>query len=63
MVAVAELERRMRPGAWSGAGFLGERERLDEVLARDERTLTELGVTCNELAEGLSLLIEAPFWT
>jgi hypothetical protein len=58
--AMAELERRMRPGAWSEVGFLGETESLSEVLARDERTLAELRLTCGELAESLSLLIAAP---
>ena len=57
---VAELERRMRPGAWSDCGFLGETESLNDVLVRDESTLSELGVTCDELAERLSLLIKAP---
>jgi hypothetical protein len=49
----------VHPGAWSEEGFLDETESLNEVLARDERTLAELGVTCDELADDLSLLIEA----
>jgi hypothetical protein len=58
-LGIEELERRMRPGAWSDDGFLGETESLSEVLARDERTLAELGITCDELADDLALLIEA----
>jgi hypothetical protein len=49
----------MRPGAWSEVGFLGRRERLNEVLARDRQTLVELGVTCEELADKLESLLDA----
>jgi hypothetical protein len=50
----------MRPGAWSKKGFLGATESLTEILATDNATLSELGVTPDELAETLSLLIKAP---
>jgi len=60
VLEIAELERRMRPGAWSDCGFLGATERLSDVLAADERTLCELGVSCEELAGTLTLLLEAP---
>ena len=49
----------MRPGARSDDGFPGETESLSEVLARDERTLAELCISRDELAEKLALLIEA----
>jgi hypothetical protein len=55
-----ELERRMRPGAWSDVGFLGLHERLEDVLQADALTLAELGLTASELAEPLALLIQAP---
>jgi hypothetical protein len=58
---VDELERRMRPGAWSEGGFLGRDERLGDVLAADARTLAELGLNAKELAEPLALLVEAPW--
>ena len=35
MIDTQELERRMRPGALSTEGFLGEGERLEEVLQAD----------------------------
>lgn len=52
-----QLEARMRPGILSQDGFLGEHERLDEVLARDAKTLVELGVTYEDLAEKLDELL------
>lgn len=50
----------MRPGAWSESGFLGPDEKLEGVLARDRQTLLRLGVTQEELADDLALLIDAP---
>lgn len=47
----------MRPGALSQAGFLGENERLKEVLARDGQAIANLGVTYEELAGQLDILI------
>jgi hypothetical protein len=55
------LEWRMRPGCWSEAGFLGQNERLDEVMDRDDRTLKELGLTYEELATALEKLLEARY--
>jgi hypothetical protein len=49
----------MRPGAFSQAGFLGEDERLEGVLAADARTLEELGLTAEELAAPLDRLLDA----
>ena len=49
----------MRPGAFSQSGFLGERERLEDVLAADALTLGELGLTAAELAAPLDRLIDA----
>jgi hypothetical protein len=59
-VDYAELERRMRPGAWSECGFLGEAESLRDVLDADAAALAELGVTAQALADTLGLLVEAP---
>lgn len=59
MVEIVELERRMRPGAWSQSGFLGPTERLEDVLAADARTLDELGVTGEDLVDALVLLTDA----
>jgi hypothetical protein len=49
----------MRPGEFSQTGFLGEHERLEDVLARDARTLEEAGLSPNELADALERLLDA----
>jgi hypothetical protein len=56
-LSVTELESRMRPGVLSQGGFLGENERLADVLARDSQTLAELGVTHEGLAGKLGALV------
>jgi hypothetical protein len=63
-IPIDELERRMRPGAWSHEGFLGEDERLEDVLQADRQTLKELGLTVEELAHSLERLLSATeiFW-
>jgi hypothetical protein len=53
-----EVERRMRPGAFSQGGFLGPHERLRDVLAEDAQTVTTLGVTCERIAERLRQTLE-----
>jgi hypothetical protein len=59
-IAIAELEKKMRPGIGaesSVAGFLGKDERLLEVLAADNRyVVDELGLTHQELAKHLHVL-------
>jgi hypothetical protein len=49
----------MRPGAFSQSGFLGEHERLEDILAADALTLAELGLTTAELAAPLDRLLDA----
>jgi len=49
----------MRPGSFSEAGFLGPRERLNDVLAADARMLDDLGVSAQALAEQLGQILEA----
>jgi hypothetical protein len=44
------VEDRMRPGAFSAGGFLGETEQLDDVIERDASTLAALGVSPTDLA-------------
>jgi hypothetical protein len=54
---IAKLEKRMRPGADSRAGFLGKDESLLDVLAADNRfVVEELGLTHQELARHLHLI-------
>jgi hypothetical protein len=58
-IPIDELERRMRPGAFSQRGFLGPAERLEDVLEADARTLLELGLSAGGLADALERLIHA----
>jgi tetratricopeptide (TPR) repeat protein len=51
------IEARMRPGQWSRAGFLGEREALRDVIARDREALTPLAVTPSQIGEALDRLV------
>jgi hypothetical protein len=54
---IAELEKAMRPGALSRAGFLGKDEKLLDVLAADnELVVDRLGLTHQELARHLQAL-------
>ncbi len=54
---IAALEKDMRPGALSTAGFLGKDENLLEVLAEDNKyVVDELGLTHQELARHLHAL-------
>src|SRR5207247_219070 len=55
--AIDELEARMRPGAFSRAGFLAPGERLEEVLQADARTIEELQLDYGQLATQLDSLI------
>jgi hypothetical protein len=55
--SIADLEEDMRPGALSTAGFLGEKERLLDVLAMDNRhVVARLGLTHQDLARHLQIL-------
>jgi hypothetical protein len=58
-VDYARLERRMRPGARSECGFLGESESLRDVLEADAAALAELGIAAKDLADTLGLLVTA----
>ena len=46
----------MRPGAFSQGGFLGEDERLEDVLAADARALEELGLSAEDKKALISFL-------
>ena len=54
---IADLEKVMRPGQLSRAGFLGKDERLLDVLAADNQLVVEqLGLTHQQLARHLHVL-------
>lgn len=52
------IENRMRPGRWSRAGFLDDTEHVHEVIERDARTVTALGVTHAQIAAALDRLLD-----
>lgn len=52
-----EVERRMRPGAFSSLGFLGPDEDLDTVLNEDDVAVRRLGLHHDQLANALEMLI------
>jgi hypothetical protein len=53
----AEIEARMRPGAFSRTGFLGRDEKLRDVIAADAETLRNLNLSYAELASKLDDLL------
>ncbi len=57
-LSFSELERRMRPGAYSEGGFLGQRESLEAVLAQDNQTLRKFGVSRGQIADGLEKVLQ-----
>lgn len=52
-------EDLLKPGRLSQAGFLGEDERLIEVIAADEVTLKKLGITFEQVADRIEYFIIA----
>jgi hypothetical protein len=57
-LSFCELERRMRPGAYSEGGFLGQTESLEAVIAEDNQTLRKLGVSRGQIADGLENVLQ-----
>lgn len=57
--SMLELEKRMRPGAWSNLGFLGQSESLEAVIAQDSQTLKELGVSYEQIATALENVLQS----
>lgn len=49
-IMIEELQKRMRPGAWSQQGFLGENESLLSVIAEDRRVLEQVGIPSTQIA-------------
>lgn len=58
-LSTAELEMRMRPGAYSNQGFLGATESLEAVREQDRKTLERLGVSCEAIASALEGILQA----
>lgn len=53
------LEASMKPGKLSAGGFLGNNERLNEVLKADDATVKRLGVTHEQIAARIEYFINA----
>jgi|HubBroStandDraft_6_1064221.scaffolds.fasta_scaffold79008_4 hypothetical protein len=53
----AEIERRMLPGQSSRVGFLAPGDELTAIIARDERTCAERGITPEQIADRLETLV------
>jgi len=58
-LSISELEKRMRPGAWSTGGFLGETESLESVISDDANKLSPLNVTYKQLADTLEKILSS----
>lgn len=57
-----KIMAKMQPGVISLSGFLGDDERhLHEIIAQDERTLSELGITAVELADRMQYFTDKSF--
>jgi hypothetical protein len=57
-ISVTELEKRMRPGYYSQAGFLGRKESLEDVIRRDEQDLQAIGISCEQISAELEKLLK-----
>lgn len=57
-LSIRELEKRMRPGAYSLKGFLGKEESLESVIAQDSQTLEMLGITHEQIADELDEVLQ-----
>ena len=55
-IKIADLESSMRPGKLSKAGFLGDKERLLEVMAADNDWIVQARLTHQEIACHLRVL-------
>jgi hypothetical protein len=55
------LAERLRPGAWSAAGFLADEQDIGEVIVNDARTLAGLGVDHRDISTRIELCQAAAF--
>lgn len=54
---IAQIEHRMLPGQSSRIGFLTQGERLADIIARDEKTCADRGITPRQIADRLETLV------
>jgi len=58
----AKIRERMQPGALTRDGYLGGDDRhVHDIIAADEAELARLGVTAEQLADRMELLMNAAF--
>ena len=53
------IEASMKPGKLSMGGFLGDAERLDEILRADDETVRKLGLSHEQIADRIEYFINA----
>ncbi len=58
-LSISELEKKMRPGACSGGGFLGPTESLEAVIEQDSATLAKSGFSHAQIADALESVLQA----
>jgi hypothetical protein len=56
-LSIAELEERLRPGAYSQAGFLGPAESFEAVVTQDRQILEKLGISHEQVAAALESVL------
>jgi hypothetical protein len=59
VISINELEKRMRPNAYSDGGFIGINESLETILQNDEFTLQSLGISFEKISEKLGNILAA----
>jgi hypothetical protein len=59
MVHITELEKRMRPGAWSRGGFLGPTESLESVINQDAQIVKRCGISYENIANILEKILSS----
>ena len=62
LAKTGRVEELMRPRKLSVAGFLGETERLEDVLKEDASTLSSLRVTAAEIADRIREIVGASLY-
>ncbi len=61
MNGTRKIEDRLVPGKSSYLGFLGDGERLDDVLKVDDATVRRLGVSHGKIADRIEYFMKAAF--
>jgi len=57
MISRDELEKRLRPNAYSTLGFIGLNESFEDILEQDQLTLQKLGISYERISDELEKII------